>query len=66
MRDLPSGSVVWTLPSITGDADLIPGQGAKIPHALRPKTQNMKQKYYCKTFNKDFKNDPNQKNRFPV
>ena len=37
MRDFPGGPVVWTLPSITGDAGLIPGQGAKIPHASQPK-----------------------------
>ena len=28
------------------------GQGAKIPHALRPKNQNIKQKQYCNKFNK--------------
>ena len=41
-------------------AGLIPGQGAKIPHALRPKDQNVKQKQYCNKFNKDFKNGPHQ------
>ena len=71
MRESPGGPVVWTLLSITGDAALIPGQGAKIPHASQPKKQNIKQKCYCKTFNKDFKNDPHQKksykkNHFPV
>ena len=44
-----------------GGAGLIPGQGAKIPHALRPKNQNVKQKQYCNKFNKDFKNGPHQK-----
>ena len=34
---------------------LISGQGAKIPHAPRPENQNIKQKQYCKKFNKDFK-----------
>ena len=29
-----------TLPSNTGSAGSIPGQGAKIPHPLRPKNQN--------------------------
>ena len=33
----------------------IPCQGARIPHALGPKNQNMKQKQYCSKFNKDFK-----------
>ena len=32
------------------------GQGAKIPHALGPKNQNIKRKLYCNKFNKDFKN----------
>ena len=30
-----------TLPSNAGDVGLIPGRGAKIPHALGPKNQNM-------------------------
>ena len=34
---------------------LTSGWGAKIPHALQPKNQNIKQKKYCNTFNKDFK-----------
>ena len=34
---------------------LIPGQGAKIPHASRPKNQNIKQKQDYNKFNKDFK-----------
>ena len=29
--------------------------GAKISHASRPKTQNIKQKQYCNRFSKDFK-----------
>ena len=32
---------------------LIPGEGAKIPHASQPKNQNMKQKQYYAKFNKD-------------
>ena len=40
---------------------MIPGQGAKIPHASGPKNQNIKQKQYCNKFNKDFKNGPHQK-----
>ena len=35
---------------------------AKITQALGPKTQNIKQKQYCNKFNKDFENDPHQKN----
>ena len=48
--------MVKTLPSNAGGASSIPGQGDKIPHALWPKNQTMKQKQYCKKFNKDFKN----------
>ena len=48
--------------SNAGGAGSIPGQGAKIPHASRPKNQNIKQKQNCNKFNKDFKNGPHQKN----
>ena len=57
----PGGPVVEILPSNARSAGLIPGWGAKIPHALQPKNQNMKQKQYCNKFNKDFKNGPHQK-----
>ena len=36
-------------------AGLIPGQGAKIPRALRPKNQDLKQNQYCSKFNKTLK-----------
>ena len=49
----PGGPVVKTAPSNTVDVGLIPGQGAKIRHALWPKDQNRKQKQYCNKFNKD-------------
>ena len=39
----------------------IPGQRAKIPHASRAKTQNIKRKHCCNKFNKDFKNGPHLK-----
>ena len=58
----PGGPVVKASPSNAGGAGLIPGRGAKIPHALWPKNQNIKQKQYCNKFNKDFKNGPHQKN----
>ena len=45
-RDFPGSPVVKTLPSNEEDAGLIPGQGAKILHALGPKKQNKKQKQY--------------------
>ena len=59
--DFPGGPVVKTLPSNAGGAGLIPGQGAKIPHALWPKHQNIKQKQCCNKFNRNFKNGPHQK-----
>ena len=39
--------------SSAGAAGSILGQGVKIPHALRPKDQNIKQKEYCNKFDKD-------------
>ena len=56
-RDFPGGPVVRTSPSNAEGAGLIPSQGVKIPHALGPKNQNIKQMQYCNKFNKDFKND---------
>ena len=44
--------MVETLPSSAGHAGLIPGQGAKIPHASGPKSQNIRQKQYCNKCNK--------------
>ena len=38
--------MVKTSPSNVGDMGLIPGWGAKIPHALQPKNQNIKQEEY--------------------
>ena len=56
--DFPGSPVVKTSSSNAGGTGSIPGRGAKIPHALRPKNQNIKQKQYCNKFNKDFKNGP--------
>ena len=42
--DFPGSSVVKTSPSNAGGTGLIPGWGAKIPHALQPKNQNIKNK----------------------
>ena len=61
MGDFPGSPVLKTSPSNAGGAGLIPGWGAKIPHASRTKNQNIKQKQYCNKFNKDFKNGPHQK-----
>ena len=52
-RDFPK--VAKALPSSAGVVGLIPGQGAKILHALQLKSQNIKQKQCCNKFNKDFK-----------
>ena len=41
IRDSLGCPVVMTLPSNVGDAGSIPLQGAKIPHALCPKNQNI-------------------------
>ena len=54
-RDFSGSPVVKTLPSNTWAAGSIPGQGARIPHALQPKNQDIKQKQYCNKFNKDVK-----------
>ena len=55
--------MVKTLPSNAGVAGSIPGERAKIPHALQPKNQNTLQKQYCNKFNKDFKNGSHQKKK---
>ena len=60
-RDLPGGPVGKTSPSKAGSTGSIPGWGAKIPRASRPKNQNVKQKQYCNKFNQDFKNGPHPK-----
>ena len=51
----PGAPVVRTSSSKAGDMGSIPGEGAKIPHASWPKNWNIKQKQYCRKFNKDFK-----------
>ena len=53
--------MVKTSPSNAEGVGSIPGQGARIPHALGPKNGNIKQKQYCNKFNKGFKNGPHQK-----
>ena len=54
---LPWWSRVKILLSNAGGVGLIPGRGAKLPHASWPiKKQNINQKQYCHEFNKDFKN----------
>ena len=44
MKDFSGSPVFKTMPSNAGGADLIPGQGNKIPCASQSKNQNIKQK----------------------
>ena len=41
-----------TSSSNAGGAGLVPGLGAKIPHASQPKDKNIKQNQYCNKSNK--------------
>ena len=60
-QDFPGGPIVKTSPSSAGGLSLISGWGAEIPHALWPKTQNIKQKQHCNKFNKNFKKKERKK-----
>ena len=42
-RNFPGGPVAKTSPFSAGNVGSIPGRGARIPHALQPKNQNIKQ-----------------------
>ena len=57
-----------TLLSNAEGMSLIPGWGARIPHASQPKQnktkQNIKQKQYCNKLNKDFKKWSTSKKTF--
>ena len=55
LQDFPDSPVAKTLPFDAGDKGSIPGQGARIPHASKPKHQNIKQKQNCNKFDKDSK-----------
>ena len=50
-RDFPGSLVVKTLASNTEGTGSIPIWGAKIPHNLWPKKQNITQKQGCNKFN---------------
>ena len=59
--------MVKASPSNARGAGSILSRGAKIPHALKLKNQNLKkkkkkknQKQYCNKFSKDFKNHPHK------
>ena len=47
--------MVKTLPSIAEGVGSVPGGEAKIPYAQWQENQNMKQKQYSNTFNKNLK-----------
>ena len=55
--------MVKSLPFNVGSVGWISSLGAKIPHTSRPKKTKQKQKRYCNTLNKDFKNGPHQKRK---
>ena len=52
--------MVKTSPSNAGDAGLIPGRGAQIPHASWPKNKKVKHKQCGNKFNEHCKNGPHQ------
>ena len=54
-RGLPGGPVVKTLLSSAEVVSSILDRGTKIPHASRPKNQNIGQKQYYNKFNKALK-----------
>ena len=58
--------MVKTLPSNAGGAGSIPGQEAKIPHAVQAKKQNIKQKQHCNRFDKHFNNGLHKKKKPPL
>ena len=56
--------MIETFLSNGGCVGLIPGQGAKIPCGLQPKTQNIKtEAMLCNKFNKDLKHDPHERKK---
>ena len=52
----PGAPMIKTLPSNTGGGGSTPDQRTKFPHVWGQKKKDIKQKQYCKKFNKDFKN----------
>ena len=58
LGNFPGGPAIKTSTSSAGSEGLIPGWSAKIPHAMWPKHQNIKEKQYCNKFNKDLKKKP--------
>ena len=60
--DFPGGPLVKTFNA--GASGSISAQGIKISYALWLKNQNIKQKQYCNTFHKDFKNGSHRKKEY--
>ena len=66
-RNLPCAPVVTALPSSAGvQAHCLVGELKSHPHALWPKSQNIKQKQNCNKINKVFKHGPGQKKKKPA
>ena len=68
-EDFPDSPVVRTSPANAEGAGLLPGGGAKIPHASGPKDQNIKQKQYWSkwfTSKKNLKQEAKSKSGFNV
>ena len=63
IEDFPRGPVFKARPSNAEGAGSISAWETKVPHASRPKNQNIKQKQSCNKFSKDFKNGPCQKKK---
>ena len=62
-KDFPGGPVVRTSPSRAEGVGSIPGRGAGLLHALRPKNQNIKNRGNVVTSSiKTLKNGQHQKN----
>ena len=55
--------MVKTSPFKAGGDSSIPDWEPKIPHALWPKNQNIKQKQHCNKFKKDFKDGQHPKKK---
>ena len=58
--NFPGSPVVQTSPLLIQEVS-IPGQGVKIPHALRPKNHNINRSHMLTNSIKTFKNGPHQK-----
>ena len=55
LGNFPGGPVVKTSLFNARRVGLVPGQGARIPHTLWQRNQNIKQKQHCNEFNEDLR-----------